>query len=70
MSQTRTYVGLDIGTTKISAIIAEMDPETHDLKIVGVGIAPSEGLRRGVVVNLEKTVASIPRKGQCPLRRS
>ena len=61
MSQTRTYVGLDIGTTKISAIIAEMDPETHDLKIVGVGIAPSEGLRRGVVVNLEKTVASIAR---------
>jgi cell division protein FtsA len=61
MSQTRTYVGLDIGTTKISAIIAEMDPETRDLKIVGVGLSPSEGLRRGVVVNLEKTVASIAR---------
>ena len=61
MSQTRTYVGLDIGTTKISAIIAEMDPETRDIKIVGVGLSPSEGLRRGVVVNLEKTVASIAR---------
>ena len=61
MSQTRTYVGLDIGTTKISAIIAEMDPETRDIKIVGVGMSPSEGLRRGVVVNLEKTVASIAR---------
>jgi cell division protein FtsA len=61
MSQTRTYVGLDIGTTKISAIIAEVDPETRDIKIVGVGISPSEGLRRGVVVNLEKTVASIAR---------
>jgi cell division protein FtsA len=61
MSQTRTYVGLDIGTTKISAIIAEMEPETHDIKIVGVGVSPSEGLRRGVVVNLEKTVASIAR---------
>ncbi len=61
MSQTRTYVGLDIGTTKISAIIAEMEPETRDLKIVGVGVSPSEGLRRGVVVNLEKTVASIAR---------
>lgn len=61
MSQTRTYVGLDIGTTKISAIIAEMDPETRDIKIVGVGVSPSEGLRRGVVVNLEKTVASIAR---------
>ena len=61
MSQTRTYVGLDIGTTKISAIIAELDPESRDLKIVGVGVRPSEGLRRGVVVNLEKTVASIAR---------
>src|SRR5688572_1164565 len=61
MSQTRTYVGLDIGTTKISAIIAEMDAETRDIKIVGVGVSPSEGLRRGVVVNLEKTVASIAR---------
>jgi cell division protein FtsA len=61
MSQTRTYVGLDIGTTKISAIIAESDPQNQDLKIVGVGVSPSEGLRRGVVVNLEKTVASIAR---------
>jgi cell division protein FtsA len=61
MSQTRTYVGLDIGTTKISAIIAEMDPESREIKIVGVGMSPSEGLRRGVVVNLEKTVASIAR---------
>ena len=61
MSQTRTYVGLDIGTTKISAIIAEMDHETRDIRIVGVGMSPSEGLRRGVVVNLEKTVASIAR---------
>ncbi len=61
MSQTRTYVGLDIGTTKISAIIAEVDPQTAEVRIVGVGISPSEGLRRGVVVNLEKTVASIAR---------
>jgi cell division protein FtsA len=61
MSQTRTYVGLDIGTTKISAIIAEVDPQSNDVKIVGVGLSPSEGLRRGVVVNLEKTVASIAR---------
>ncbi len=61
MSQHRTYVGLDIGTTKISAIIAEVDPQSSDVKIVGVGISPSEGLRRGVVVNLEKTVASIAR---------
>jgi cell division protein FtsA len=57
---TRTYVGLDIGTTKISCIIAEKKAP-NELNIVGVGNTPSEGLRRGVVVDLEKTVASIQR---------
>ncbi|MBI1795654.1 MAG: cell division protein FtsA [Candidatus Eisenbacteria bacterium] len=57
---TRTFVGLDIGTTKISCIIAEMQSGDAP-KIVGIGNAPSEGLRRGVVVDLEKTVASIQR---------
>src|SRR5512140_1648038 len=56
----RTYVGLDIGTTKISCIIADMNG-TGEPRVVGVGNAPSEGLRRGVVVDLEKTVASIQR---------
>lgn len=49
---------LDIGTTKICALIAEVD-ENHELKIIGVGTAPSEGLRRGVVINLEKTIQAI-----------
>ena len=57
---TRTYVGLDIGTTKISCIIADVDGSV-ELRVVGVGNAPSEGLRRGVVVDLEKTVGSIQR---------
>ena len=57
-ASTRTFVGLDIGTTKISCIIADQNGE---LRVVGVGNAPSEGLRRGVVVDLEKTVASIQR---------
>lgn len=60
MAYARTYVGLDIGTTKISTIIAEVE-KGGSVKIVGVGVSPSEGLRRGVVVNLEKTVASITR---------
>jgi len=53
-----TFAGLDIGTTKISCIIADQSP-AGELRIVGVGNAPSEGLRRGAVVDLEKTVASI-----------
>jgi len=57
---TRTFVGLDIGTTKINCIVADQD-SSGALRIVGVGNAPSEGLRRGVVVDLEKTVTSIQR---------
>ena len=56
----RTFAGLDIGTTKISCIIADQT-STGELRIVGVGNAPSEGLRRGAVVDLEKTVACIMR---------
>ena len=49
---TRTFVGLDIGTTKISCIIADQNG-SPGLRVVGVGNAPSEGLRRGVVVDLD-----------------
>ncbi|MBD3420979.1 MAG: cell division protein FtsA [Chitinivibrionales bacterium] len=55
---TNLFVGLDIGTTKIACIIAEQD-SNEQLKIVGVGVAPSDGLRKGVVVNIDKTVRSI-----------
>ena len=50
--------GLDVGTTKIGAIIGEVDDDGA-VRIIGVASNPSEGLRRGVVVNLEKTVQSI-----------
>lgn len=60
MSRENIIVGLDIGTTKIGCIIAELDSEGK-AKIVGVGTSRSDGLRRGVVVNLEKTVVSIGR---------
>ncbi|TVR92382.1 MAG: cell division protein FtsA [Spirochaetaceae bacterium] len=51
-------VGLDIGTTKIAAVIAEYG-DTGMLEIVGVGVAPSYGLRRGVVINIESTLKSV-----------
>lgn len=50
-------VGLDIGTTKISAIVGERSEDGVD--IIGIGTAPSKGLRKGVVVNIESTVESI-----------
>jgi cell division protein FtsA len=51
-------VGLDIGTTKIAVIISELE-ESGLPRIVGIGTSRSEGLKRGVVINLEKTVESI-----------
>ena len=51
-------VGLDIGTTKICAIVAEMT-DAGGLSIIGVGSSPSRGLRKGVVVDIESTVESI-----------
>lgn len=50
-------VGLDIGTTKICAIVGAMTEEGLD--IVGIGTSPSRGLRKGVVINIESTVSAI-----------
>ncbi len=50
-------VGLDIGTTKICAIVGAMTDEGLD--IVGIGTSPSSGLRKGVVINIESTVNAI-----------
>ena len=51
-------VGLDIGTTKICAIIGQVN-QNRMIEIIGVGNTPSKGLRRGVVVNIEQTVKTI-----------
>jgi cell division protein FtsA len=50
-------VGLDIGTTKISAVVGELTG--GEINVVGIGTSPSVGLRKGVVVNIESTVESI-----------
>jgi len=51
-------IGLDIGTTKVCAVAATAD-ELDRVNVLGVGVAPSDGLNRGVVVNIDKTVASV-----------
>lgn len=53
-------VGLDIGTTKVVAIVGEMTPDGN-VDIIGIGSAPSLGLKKGAVVNIESTVQSIQR---------
>jgi cell division protein FtsA len=51
-------VGLDIGTAKVMVVVAEVLPG-GELKLAGLGVAPSNGLKRGVVVNIDATVYSI-----------
>ena len=53
-------VGLDIGTSKIVAMVAEAPPE-GGIQILGIGVAQSRGLKKGVVVNIEATVSAIQR---------
>ena len=55
--QENIIVGLDIGTTKICAVVGEVTGDK--INIVGIGTHPSIGLRKGVVVNIESTVESI-----------
>ncbi len=53
-------VGLDIGTSKVVAIVGEIKPGS-EIEIIGIGSHPSRGLKKGVVVNIESTVQSIQR---------
>lgn len=54
----RIVVGLDIGTTKVCTVIAKVN-DRNDLEILGVGIVPSKGLRKGVVINIDSTAECI-----------
>jgi len=57
-AQQRIVVGLDIGTSKIVAIVAKIIDEDR-VEIIGLGHKPSQGLKKGVVINIESTVAAI-----------
>lgn len=56
----KLIVGLDIGTSKVVAIVGEVD-ETGEIEVIGIGSHASRGLKKGVVVNIESTVQSIQR---------
>ncbi len=58
-SNPKITVGIDIGTTKICCLIGAPSPQDGSLNILGIGVAESEGLNRGVVVNIDKTVKAI-----------
>ena len=57
-------VGLDIGTSKVACIVAEAND--GQLEIIGLGSAPSKGMKKGMVVNIESTVHAIQRPSRRP----
>jgi cell division protein FtsA len=59
-SDKNLIVGLDIGTSKVVAIVGEMSP-SNGIEVIGIGSCQSRGLKKGVVVNIESTVHSIQR---------
>lgn len=58
MANERVIVGIDVGTTKICALIGEIG-DNNKLSVVGVGISPSAGMRKGVVVDIDEASSSI-----------
>src|SRR5665811_1367390 len=59
-SNKNMLIGLDIGTSKVVAIVGEVNDD-GEIEIIGLGSHPSRGLKKGVVVNIESTVQSIQR---------
>ena len=57
LPQSEIVVGLDLGTTKVSAVVGEVDAD--GITILGVGNVPCRGLRKGVVSNIEWTMRSV-----------
>ena len=61
----RYLVGLDVGTSKVAAVVGEL-MDDGGLDIIGIGMADSRGIKRGLVVNLETAVDSIKRATRRP----
>ncbi|MBU1751632.1 MAG: cell division protein FtsA [Chloroflexi bacterium] len=58
MTDGQTFAAIDVGTTKVCALVGELD-EHQTLHVVGVGVTPSRGLRKGLVVNVDQAANSI-----------
>jgi len=67
--ENKTIVGIDIGTTKICTIVGRVE-EDKSIRIMGVGIEPSHGMKRGVMVNLEEATVAIARSVEKAQRSS
>ncbi|HLZ08595.1 MAG TPA: cell division protein FtsA, partial [Chloroflexota bacterium] len=58
MANERIVVGIDAGTTKVTTLVAEVS-RNRSVHVIGFGVAPSRGLKRGVVVDIDATVEAI-----------
>lgn len=67
MAKTGMYVGLDIGTTSVKVVVAEYIE--GQMNIIGVGNAKSDGLNRGIVVDIDQTVQAINRPFDKPKKK-
>lgn len=59
MSKVRLVAGLDIGSSKIRTVVGHIDEKTQLPNVIGVGIAPSTGLRKGQIIDVEETINNI-----------
>ncbi|PIQ77296.1 cell division protein FtsA [Candidatus Peregrinibacteria bacterium CG11_big_fil_rev_8_21_14_0_20_46_8] len=59
MSKPRLVAALDVGSSKIRVVVATLDEKNHTPNIIGVGIAPSGGLRKGMVIDVEESINDI-----------
>lgn len=59
MAEQTVLVAIDIGTTKVCVLIGEVGARTGGVDVIGIGQAPSDGLRKGVVVDIDRTVQSV-----------
>src|SRR3989344_7133870 len=59
MPKKRVITAIDLGTEKCVTIIAAVDEETGELKVVGVSVVPAKGMKRSVIVDLDQVLAAI-----------
>ncbi|MBI5413516.1 cell division protein FtsA [Candidatus Peregrinibacteria bacterium] len=59
MSKVRFLAGLDVGSSKIRTVVGTIDEKTQTPNVIGVGIAPSTGIRKGQVIDVEETINNI-----------
>ena len=59
MTDQTVLVAIDIGTTKVCVLIGEVGGRSGGVDVIGIGQAPSDGLRKGVVIDIDRTVQSV-----------